>query len=204
MCSMGLCRELFPCRGVGMESDRLIALSARNFADWHEASLNALGIRCKTDAALWRQLGTGGSPVYVSAITLNPLIDPVSQIRQIEQIEALLAGLPHAIIDSWARLDLSGLGHRRSAPQPWYILSPANRRLACTESWDIGRLDIGRLACIHTGFIQERSHSATNALEANSELAEPRVEVVAQPVSQEVQRKDGEADSSAGNNRNPP
>ena len=28
-----------------MESDRLIALSARNFTDWHEASLNALGVR---------------------------------------------------------------------------------------------------------------------------------------------------------------
>ncbi len=63
---------------------------------------------------------------------------------------------------------------------------------------------IGRLACIHTGFIQERSHSATNALEANSELAESWVEVVAQPVPQEVQREDSEADSDTGNNRNPP
>ena len=104
-----------------MNTDRLIALSARNIADWHVASLNPLGVRCETDAALWRQLDTGGPPIYVSAITLNPSIDPASQIRQIERIEALRNGLAHAIIDSWARLDLSGLGYRRSAPQPWYI-----------------------------------------------------------------------------------
>ena len=107
-----------------MESDVLIAMSARNVADWHEASLNALGVRCKTDAGLWRQLDAGGSPIYVSAITLNPSIAPTSLIRQIERIEALRAGRPHAIIGSWAKLDLSGLGYRRSLPQPWYIREP--------------------------------------------------------------------------------
>lgn len=104
-----------------MSSDRLITLSARNIANWHEASLNALGVRCETEAGLWLQLGSDGPPIYVSAITLNPSTDPASQVRQIERMDSLRAGRPHAIIDSWAKLDLSSLGYRRSAPQPWYI-----------------------------------------------------------------------------------
>jgi len=109
-----------------MESEKLIASAARNLSEWHEASLKPLGIECHKNNGLWYKLERGPS-IYVSGVTTAPAKDAPDQMDEIEKMVERCGNLSIPIIDSWAELDLTHLGFRRSGTEPWYIREPGPR-----------------------------------------------------------------------------
>jgi len=107
--------------------NRWIEASARNTADWQDASLRALGIEtCRTDG-LWSREAMRPS-IYLNALTLSSVRAEPGVVRSIER---LIERDPHATIslwDSFKELDLTGLGFRRMDwVGEWWMKDAATR-----------------------------------------------------------------------------
>jgi len=100
---------------VGDERDRLISASARNQADWHDASLRALGVRTSRTGGLWSREPTAPS-IYLRAMTLCPVREAPQIAAEIGRLVESDPGAPIVMWDSFGELDLAPLGLSRA---PW-------------------------------------------------------------------------------------
>jgi GNAT superfamily N-acetyltransferase len=125
----------------GLITDHWIAASARNQADWHDASVRALGVRTSRTDALWSREPMGPS-IYLRALTLAPVGAAPGVVREIERLIERDPDATISLWDSFDELDLTPLGFRREAwVGEWWIKDAATRR----DEPKVPELDIERV-----------------------------------------------------------
>lgn len=92
--------------------DRWIAASARNEADWHDASVRALGVETFRTDGVWSREQMRPS-IYESAIVLASVRTETGVVQDIERLVERDPDATISVRDSFNELDLTGLGFRR-------------------------------------------------------------------------------------------
>lgn len=109
------------------QTERWIAASARNLADWHDASLRALGVETSLTAALWSREPMRPS-IYLAAMPLSSLRMEPGVVREIEQLAERDPDASIPLWDAFNELDLAEFGFQRMAwVGEWWIKDAATR-----------------------------------------------------------------------------
>ncbi|MCH8206803.1 MAG: hypothetical protein IH956_07335 [Chloroflexi bacterium] len=111
-------------RAGGMVIDRWIAASARNEADWHDASARALGVETFRTDGVWSREPMRPS-IYLSAIALASVRTEPGVVQDIEWLVERDPDATISVRDSFNELDLAGLGFRRVRAGEWWIKDAA-------------------------------------------------------------------------------
>ncbi len=103
-------------------ADAATRAMARNVADWHDASVRALGIETfRTDSLWWRL--PGGSPIYVGAITLEP---DSSELRAgLRMVQDAWGAEAAPVYDGWNTHRSESIDAELLWKNPWYLRQPA-------------------------------------------------------------------------------
>jgi hypothetical protein len=97
---------------------------AWNLADWHTASVHALGVESfYTDTLWWRR--PGGSPIYLGAILLEGHTPDGEVDAALRRLQEVWDFEEFALYDCWAKRDLTGIGFKQTVKNPWYLRAPA-------------------------------------------------------------------------------
>ena len=104
--------------------DRWIAASARNEADWHDASARALGVETFRTDGVWSREPMRPS-IYLSAIALASVRTEPGVVQDIEWLVERDPDATISVRDSFNELDLAGLGFRRVRAGEWWIKDAA-------------------------------------------------------------------------------
>lgn len=106
-----------------MDNSKQVVAAARNLGQWHQASLEPLGIECYQSNGLWYKQKRGPL-IYLSGVTTAPAREAPRQMDEIEKLVEASGGASIPLIDSWSELDLTGLNFQRFITEPWYIREP--------------------------------------------------------------------------------
>lgn len=112
-----------------MSSDRnrreaLATAMARNVAAWTDSSVTHLGIQTSWTDNLWSRQ-PGGSPVYLSAILINPHSTPNALQADLHRVQVAWRTKAIFLWDCWGTRDLRPLGYQRIWVEPWYLRPPS-------------------------------------------------------------------------------
>jgi GNAT superfamily N-acetyltransferase len=91
-----------------------IAASARSVADWHDASVRALGVETLRTDGLWSREVMRPS-IYVTAVALAPLREQPGIVREIGELVERNSAAPIMLWDMFNELDLTGTGLTKAA-----------------------------------------------------------------------------------------
>jgi ribosomal protein S18 acetylase RimI-like enzyme len=101
--------------------------AARNLAEWHDASVRALGLRPRfTDQ--WWSCPTPAPNIFHTAISLRPARDAPDRDAMVAELREHVddpASAHVSVCDSWNELPVHRLGLERRAEGPWCVRSPA-------------------------------------------------------------------------------
>ncbi|HYM49223.1 MAG TPA: GNAT family N-acetyltransferase [Candidatus Limnocylindrales bacterium] len=107
-----------------MADEPLSTLAARNLADWHEVSVEALGIASERWPSAW--VSDGHAPRMYFAAVLTARLSGSDQARLTRGIEHHFAATTSTIdvCDPFQQVDLVGAGFGLSRLDPWMVRHP--------------------------------------------------------------------------------
>jgi GNAT superfamily N-acetyltransferase len=86
---------------------------------WHVAGLDILGVAWDRERDVWRRVSQS-SPVFLAAISLDHDVTAARLAASVADVEGDVA-----VLDSFAKLDLTSLGYRKLWTEPWMHRAPA-------------------------------------------------------------------------------
>jgi hypothetical protein len=108
----------------------LVRVAAQNNAEWCDAFCRTHGVVGRFRAESWSS-PVRTPPYYPDAVTLLPEITVERALSGIDTSEGC------SVKDSFAGLDLAGVGFRRLFQAEWLVREPAEARAPCGRTWAV-------------------------------------------------------------------